>query len=661
MELTKELLEELYINQNKTVDELSQYFGMHKRQLYRTLKSFDISKRKNNPQQVALGNRTDFIDNKSCKLIYEENRICLYTIKDNKLAQYLTYNNENIEYFKNIYVVGGLNKLILYTKKKYKPNHLYIKHVDDEDIILFEKLLFKKQDDGSYIWNKYNGGEFQLPYDVLYDLFITQNKTEGEIAEIYKVSRKVIHTRLQKNNIVKSSKLKVEKRKQTNLLKYGVELPPQSDVFKEKTKQTNIDRYGKPYTSQVEQFKEAAKQTNLKKYGVDSPFKSPEIKRRAVETIINKYGVYNTKYLGKPKEVVDALTSREGMLKYLDENNIETIGTVSLANRLGVSQGVIRKIANKYSLTDRIIISKHRSHYEDMIVDILHRIGIPDSEIELNAKVINNPNSSRPSDTYELDIYLPKYHLGIEYNGSAFHNEKYKEYNYHEQKETEARKQGIFIFNIFGYTVSDEEVELSDDEIEIARAKIEDRLRVLTDHIEHKIPARKCKIVDLSDDKYNDVKRRFMIFNHLQGFVGTKYTFGLTYDDELVEIMTFDTNEKYAYELTRNCSLRNTIVVGGASKLFQHFVRNYMKHGDKIISFSDNGTTKGIMYKNLGFVPMHQVNPRYVWRKHHEPIISRRKAQKICKGVAGSEAKIMQSLGYTRIYDCGKTARVYTK
>lgn len=661
MELTKELLEELYINQNKTVDELSQYFGIHKRQLYRKLKSFGISKRSDNPQQIALGNRTDYIDNKSCKLIYEENRICLYTIKDNQLAQYMTYDNENIEYFKNIYVVGGLNKLILYTKKKYKPDHLYIKHVDDEDIILFEKLLFKKQDDGSYIWNRYTGGEFQIPYDVLYDLFITQNKTEDEIANMYNVSRKVIHTRLQKNNIVKPTKLKVEKRKQTNLLKYGFEYVTQVEEIKEKTKQNNLEKYGKPYTFQVDEFRDKAKKTLIKKYGVDSPFKSPEIKQRSIEATINKYGVYNVNYIGKSKEIVNALTSREGMIKYLNENNIETIGTVSLANKLGVSQSVVRKISNKFNLTDRIIMVKHRSHYEDMIVDILHRIGIPDSEIELNAKIVNNPNSDRPSDTYELDIYLPKYNLGIEYNGSAFHNEKYKDYNYHEIKETEARKQGIFIFNIFGYTVSDEEVDLTDDEIEIARAKIEDRLRVLTDHVEHKIPARKCKIVDLSDNKYNDIKRRFMIFNHLQGFVGTKYTFGLTYDDELVEIMTFDINEKYTYELTRNCSLRNTIVVGGASKLFQHFVRNYMKRGDKIISFSDNGTTKGIMYKNLGFVPTHQVQPRYVWRKHHEPIISRRKAQKICKGVAGTEAQIMQSLGYTRIYDCGKTARVYTK
>ena len=661
MELTKELLEELYINQNKTVDELSQYFGIHKRQLYRKLKSFGISKRSDNPQQIALGNRTDYIDNKSCKLIYEENRICLYTIKDNQLAQYMTYDNENIEYFKNIYVVGGLNKLILYIKKKYKPDHLYIKHIDDEDIILFEKLLFKKQDDGSYTWARYTGGEFQIPYDVLYDLFITQNKTEGEIAEMYNVSRKVIHTRLQKNNIVKSSKLKVEKRKQTNLLKYGVELPLQSDVFKEKAKQTNIIKYGKPYTSQVDKFKEAAKQTNLLKYGVDCPLKSPEIQKKAKQTLMEKYGVTNSTYINKSESAIKALSSKENMINFLDENGINTITAIDLANLLKLDSSTIRKFTARNQLSDRIIMVKHRSHYEDMIADILHRIGIPDSEIELNAKVVNNPSSSRPSDTYELDIYLPKYHLGIEYNGSAFHNEKYKEYNYHEQKETEARKQGIFIFNIFGYTVSDEEVDLTDDEIEIARAKIEDRLRVLTDHVEHKIPARKCKIVDLSDDKYNDVKRRFMIFNHLQGFVGTKYTFGLTYNDELVEIMTFDTNEKYAYELTRNCSLRNTIVVGGASKLFQHFVRNYMKHGDKIISFSDNGTTKGIMYKNLGFVPMHQVNPRYVWRKHHEPIISRRKAQKICKGVAGTESQIMQSMGYSRIYDCGKTARVYTK
>ena len=82
-----------------------------------------------------------------------------------------------------------------------------------------------------------------------------------------------------------------DKIKHTNLEKYGVENPFQSDVIKDKIKQTNLERYGVEHALQSEAIKNKFKQTSLKRYGVENPMQLDSIKEKSKQTCLNKYGV----------------------------------------------------------------------------------------------------------------------------------------------------------------------------------------------------------------------------------------------------------------------------------------------------------------------------------------------------------------------------------
>ena len=84
-----------------------------------------------------------------------------------------------------------------------------------------------------------------------------------------------------------------EKIKQTNIQRYGVDNLFKNDIIKEKIKQTNIQKYGVDYLFKSNIIKEKIKQTNIQKYGVDNPLKNKEIREKIKQTNIQKYGVDN--------------------------------------------------------------------------------------------------------------------------------------------------------------------------------------------------------------------------------------------------------------------------------------------------------------------------------------------------------------------------------
>lgn len=86
------------------------------------------------------------------------------------------------------------------------------------------------------------------------------------------------------------TKNKKEKVKNTNLERYGVVNPFQSEEKKQKIKTTNLEKYGVEYTQQSEILKNKTKITNLKNYGVENPFQSEKIKNKIKKTNIEKYG-----------------------------------------------------------------------------------------------------------------------------------------------------------------------------------------------------------------------------------------------------------------------------------------------------------------------------------------------------------------------------------
>lgn len=95
----------------------------------------------------------------------------------------------------------------------------------------------------------------------------------------------------------------VEKRKQTNLEKYGVENPLVLDENKqkanakkhskeadEKRKQTCLEHYGVEHHFQAKEVQDKIKQTNLEHFGVEYGLQSQEVKDKIRKTSLERYG-----------------------------------------------------------------------------------------------------------------------------------------------------------------------------------------------------------------------------------------------------------------------------------------------------------------------------------------------------------------------------------
>ena len=292
------------------------------------------------------------------------------------------------------------------------------------------------------------------------------------------------------------------------------------------------------------------------------------------------------------------------------------------------------------------------SKSEQEIYDFIKSLGI-DNIQQSNRTILNNK---------ELDIYLPDYNLGIEFNGLYWHNEDYKEDNYHQKKTDECLSKNIQLIQIF------------EDEWLHKKDIVKSRLINLIHKIESNkiIYARKCFIKEID----STFARKFTERNHLQGFVGAKTHLGLFYiidnKEYLVSYMSFGNLRKNLgqkevtdnhYELLRFCNVINYRVIGGASKLLKYFEKNYKP--EKIISYADRRWSNGNLYNQLGFTQSHISKPNYYYvdgLKRHNRFGYRKDiliSKYDCKPEMTERDFCRNILGLTRIYDAGNL--VYEK
>ena len=109
------------------------------------------------------------------------------------------------------------------------------------------------------------------------------------------------------------------------------------------------------------------------------------------------------------------------------------------------------------------------------------------------------------------------------------------------------------------------------------------------------------------------------------------------------------------WELTRFSNRINTNVIGGASRLFNYFIKTYSPV--KIISYSDIRLFNGNMYETLGFKRISQSAPNYWYvingLRYHR--FNFRKSVLVKEGYDRNktEKEIMFDRKIYRIYDCG--------
>lgn len=262
-------------------------------------------------------------------------------------------------------------------------------------------------------------------------------------------------------------------------------------------------------------------------------------------------------------------------------------------------------------------------------------------------KIINDREVIKP---YELDIFIKNKKLAIEYNGLYWHNDEFKNKNYHHNKASICFDKGIQLIQIF-------ENEWLNKK-EIVKSILNSKLG-----INNKIFARKCEIKELTLNEFND----FCYKNHIQGKLNSTIRLGLINNNKLVCVIGFNKHSKYDYECTRFCNELNINVIGGASRLFKYFLNKYQP--STILSFADRRYSNGGLYKQLGFELVGITKPNYFYFKNGSKILlSRQSFQKHrLKNKLDtfnnflSEYVNMINNGYKRIWDAGHWKFIWSK
>ena len=238
----------------------------------------------------------------------------------------------------------------------------------------------------------------------------------------------------------------------------------------------------------------------------------------------------------------------------------------------------------------------------------------------------------------------------IEINPYATHNSTWgirnnppKSSNYHQQKSKLAADNGYFCIHIFDW----------DDQNKI--------IQMLKN--KQRIYARECTIKEISATDAVDYLNK----NHLQGYAKDKIRLGLFYKDQLVSLMTFGTpryNKKYEYELIRYCTTAK--VIGGAEKLFSHFINQFS--ATSVISYCDLSKFAGNVYEKLEFTLLRTSRPSKHWynakTKQHitDNLLRQRGFDQLFKanyGKGASNEKLMLENGFVEIYDCGQATYIW--
>lgn len=261
-------------------------------------------------------------------------------------------------------------------------------------------------------------------------------------------------------------------------------------------------------------------------------------------------------------------------------------------------------------------------------------------------KVMQNDRSVIPPK--ELDVLLPDKKIAFEFNGLYWHSEIYKTPEYHFNKKKLTEKQNIELIQIF------------EDEWFNKKEIVQSKILSLIGKIPRKIFARNCNIKEISSKLAN----QFLKENHLQSSGRSNIRIGLFYNNELISVMTFLKNDISknikGWELNRFCHKKYVSVTGGASKMFQYFVKNYQP--EIITTFSDQRWAKAdTVYSKLGFSFVYETKPNYWYFMPNDTKRYHRYALKKPENTDLTEKELRESQGYIRIHDCGSVKWAWSR
>lgn len=369
---------------------------------------------------------------------------------------------------------------------------------------------------------------------------------------------------------MKSQTLK-DKQKNTVKKRYGIDNVFQLDSVKEKAKITNIKKYGKPFYTQTEECQEKIKHTSLIRYNSEHIFKTEKHKNKLSDKYlnlrINEYGKIIKNYnLPLQIEGIDCLCLKCNKKFSLESERNGNEYFELLKNRFRLTKNKICP----YCFPPNIHV---RSNME---IEVLNYI----KEINPDLEVINSYREWS-NNKYEIDIFLPKYNIGVEFNGLYFHSSDFLDKNYHYNKSKLAREKGIRLIHIW------EDDWINKNEI----IKV-----ILRDLVNNNIIvySKDCNIRELSSEEIDS----FFECNHLNGVGSGEYKYGLIYNNNIVSAIQIDKN---GY-VNRYAELNNIRVAGGFMKMYS-LLKEYIDTVDINLDLCDENNVISNVMKKERFLP----------------------------------------------------------
>jgi len=467
-----------------------------------------------------------------------------------------------------------------------------------------------------------------------------------------KIWNKVKQTWLSKHGFDNISKLgeTKDKKKKTSLKNHGVEHPLQSEQVKSKMKQTNLERYGAVAPTQNEGVMAKMRENNLDKYGVEYVSQVEEFKQKKIETNLERYGC---KVPTQNKEIMSKVIRTQHKKFFNELLNGNRLNDLCIPD-FGLDD--YKGIKCKYNWICKKCSNKFKDHlYNNLIprCPICFPIYSSMSEIEVlefvksiyDGEII--PGDRSILKNRELDIYLPELKLAIEFNGLYWHSEgRGKDKNYHIDKTKRCAEKGIQLIHIF------------EDEWNYKQDIVKSILIAKMGLCKNRIYARKCEVHIVTNN--NDIWE-FYNDNHIQGPIHGNTTFSLKYENEYVAMMTIGKSrfhKEEIYEILRFCVKKDTIVVGGLSKLMKQ-VR--LHQFGKVISYVDLRYGNGNGYELAGMKFVKYTQPNYFYVRNGDFIRESRikyQKHKLEKQLEIFDPELtewenMQLNDFDRVYDCG--------
>lgn len=442
--------------------------------------------------------------------------------------------------------------------------------------------------------------------------------------------------------------------KKSMLSLHGVEWAGSMKDHVDKSKQTLLTKYGNAHYNNMEKMKS----TMLEKYGVDNYKKTEECKEKYKVTCSKKYGVEHAsksiRYKDSHKKLMfTKFTESKRFENFVPKFTFEEYhGVTKKFNRNYPFQCKRCGNVEEHDLCNGKDVKcskcdKNMSGFQLEVVEYIKSL-LPEESMVTNNRAILSP--------FEIDIYVPNKNIGIETDGLYWHTEVSggKNKNYHLNKTKMASTKGIRLIHIF------------ENEWRHKKEIVKSVLHTIFTKQNTIIYARNCEIKEIPVKE----KSEFLMNNHLQGNDHSTVKIGLYHKSELVSVMTFVKSRfdrSVEWELSRFCTKLNTTVVGGSSRIFSHFVKNFKPK--TVVSYSDRRYFSGETYFKLGFQFVNNTPPNYHYTIDGYIDLQNRinwQKAKLSKKLVTfdpsfSEWENMKVNGFDRIWDCGHSKWVWTK